>query len=323
MKLHEDTDLFKDAVSITAQHLKLPEIYVEKDYWVTFALYQIFTSPVANVTVFKGGTALAKCFSVISRFSEDIDLVVLHSPDDTANQLKQRLKQVTQVVADMMPEVEQIGLTNKKGMIRKTAHAYTRAFDGQFGQVRDLIILEVSWLGSAEPCTTSTVSSFVYDMMQASGQQQLAADYGLLPFTVSVLDPTRTFCEKIMSLVRFSYTQTPLDDLRQKIRHVYDLHQLLQQDNIASFVNSADFDLMLRKVAADDRISFRSNNAWLKHHPSEALIFADVVNVWRELRAIYHGTFKTLVFGTLPADDQILTTLQMLKSRLALVDWKA
>ncbi|WP_375447204.1 nucleotidyl transferase AbiEii/AbiGii toxin family protein [uncultured Fibrella sp.] len=321
MRLHEDTALFKDAISITAQRLNLPEIYVEKDYWVTFALHRIFTSPVANLTVFKGGTALAKCFSFIQRFSEDIDLVVLQGPHDTANQLKQRLKQVTQAVTDVMPEIEQDGLTNKKGMIRKTAHSYTRQFDGQFGQVRDLIILEVSWLGSAEPCTTGRITSFVYDMMLASGQQNMAEDYGLLPFDVAVLDPTRTLCEKIMSLVRFSYTPTPMEDLKKKIRHVYDLHQLLQQDDLTAFFNSIDFDLMLRKVVADDKVSFKSNNDWLQYHPSEALIFTDVAPVWRELRSTYNGGFKNLVFGALPNEEHILATLRNIRSRLAQVEW--
>lgn len=323
MRLHEDTDLFKDAISITAQRLNLPEIYVEKDYWVTFALHRIFTSPVANLTVFKGGTALAKCFSFIQRFSEDIDLVVLQGPHDTANQLKQRLKQVTQAVTDVMPEIEQDGLTNKKGMIRKTAHSYTRQFDGQFGQVRDLLILEVSWLGSAEPCTTGRVSSFVYDMMLASGQQNMAEDYGLLPFDVVVLDPTRTLCEKIMSLVRFSYTLTPMEDLKKKIRHVYDLHQLLQQDDITAFFSSDDFDLMLKKVAADDKVSFKSNNDWLQYHPIQALVFADVVQVWHDLKSTYNGAFKNLVFGTFPNEKQVLDTLQRLKERLTAVEWQA
>lgn len=35
MRLHENKELFTDAISITAEYLKLPEIYVEKDYWVT------------------------------------------------------------------------------------------------------------------------------------------------------------------------------------------------------------------------------------------------------------------------------------------------
>ncbi|MBN8824101.1 MULTISPECIES: hypothetical protein [unclassified Spirosoma] len=54
MKLHENRELFADAVTITAQQMNLPEIYVEKDYWVTLALQRIFTSPLAEYTVLIG-----------------------------------------------------------------------------------------------------------------------------------------------------------------------------------------------------------------------------------------------------------------------------
>lgn len=37
MRLHEEPDFFKDAVSLTAEYLRLPETYVEKDYWVPLA----------------------------------------------------------------------------------------------------------------------------------------------------------------------------------------------------------------------------------------------------------------------------------------------
>lgn len=42
MKLHTNKELFSDAVKITAQEMQLPPIYIEKDYWVTYALYTIF-----------------------------------------------------------------------------------------------------------------------------------------------------------------------------------------------------------------------------------------------------------------------------------------
>lgn len=32
MNLHQDKNLFQDAVLVTAQQLKIPEIYIEKDY---------------------------------------------------------------------------------------------------------------------------------------------------------------------------------------------------------------------------------------------------------------------------------------------------
>ena len=71
MKLHTNSQLFKEAIAYTAQQLNLPEIYIEKDYWVTLALNRIFSSAIENQVVFKGGTALAKCFNLIERFSED------------------------------------------------------------------------------------------------------------------------------------------------------------------------------------------------------------------------------------------------------------
>ena len=68
--------LFRQAVTATAGLLDIPEIFIEKDYWVTYALHTIFHDPIGGETVFKGGTALSKCFGLIDRFSEDIDLVV-------------------------------------------------------------------------------------------------------------------------------------------------------------------------------------------------------------------------------------------------------
>ncbi len=69
MNLHNDIGLFQDAVRITAQQMHLPEIYVEKDYWVTYALSILYQSELKNHIVFKGGTALAKCYKTIERFS--------------------------------------------------------------------------------------------------------------------------------------------------------------------------------------------------------------------------------------------------------------
>ena len=124
MNLHENTDLFRQAIRFTAAQMHIPDIFIEKDYWVTKALHTIFTDPIGKETVFKGGTALSKCFKLIDRFSEDIDLVVKHSEQETDNQLKRKIKKVGQVVTPIMPEIEINGLTNKRGIIRKTVHRY-------------------------------------------------------------------------------------------------------------------------------------------------------------------------------------------------------
>lgn len=321
MKLHENKTLFRQAVQFTADQMKIPAIYVEKDYWVTYALYTIFNNDIGKDTVFKGGTALSKCYNMIDRFSEDIDLVVLRREGEKDSKLKSKLKAISTVVETVLPEVDIEGITHKMGMNRKTAHSYNKEFKGDYGQVRDVIILESTWLGYYEPYSTKSIVSFVGQMMLDTNQSDIAKENGLLPFDLLALEPIRTICEKIMSLVRFSYGEDPIDDLKKKIRHTYDLHQLLQQDEFLKFFQSTDFDEMLLKVANDDVASFRNNNNWLNYHPKEALIFKDLENVWSEMKTIYNGDFKNLVYGELPKEEAVLETLKIIQERLKTISW--
>jgi hypothetical protein len=322
MILHENKTLFRQSIQFTADQLQIPAIYVEKDYWVTFALFTIFNDEIGKDTVFKGGTALSKCFNMIERFSEDIDLVVLRHEGETNNQLTNKIKKISSVVTTVMPETNIANVTQKMGMNRKTAHSYTKEFTGAYGQVRDVVIVEATWLGYFEPYTTKLLSSYVGEMMINNGQKAMAEANGLMPFEVRVLEVTRTLCEKIMSLVRFSYSAEPMDDLKSKIRHMYDLHQLLSQTEFAEFFNAPAFEEMLIRVAQDDVASFKNNNAWLQHHPVEALVFRNVEEVWKALDPVYSGQFRNLVYGKLPIESEIFATLVVIKNRLSAMNWK-
>ena len=141
MTLHENKELFQDAVTATSQQKGIPEIYVEKDYWVTLALHTIFNDEIGNDTIFKGGTALSKCSHLIDRFSEDIDLVVLRRDGETNNQLKGKIKKISKCVDFVIPEVVIDGITHKKGIIRKTAHRYDKNFDGDLGRYEIILLL--------------------------------------------------------------------------------------------------------------------------------------------------------------------------------------
>jgi len=321
MKLHENKTLFRQAVQFTADQMKIPAIYVEKDYWVTYALFTIYNNKIGKDTVFKGGTALSKCYNMIERFSEDIDLVVLRREGESNNRLTTKIRTISDVVNAVLPEINIDGLTQKMGMNRKTAHSYNKEFKGDYGQVRDAIVVEATWLGYYEPYTTKIIVSFVGQMMLDNKQSEIAQENGLLPFELLALEPIRTICEKIMSLVRFSYGENPIDDLKKKIRHTYDLHQLLKQEEFFEFFQSTTFDEMLLKVANDDVASFKNNNQWLVYHPNEALIFKDLENVWSELKTIYNGDFRNLVYGELPKEEEILETLKMIRDRMVSVKW--
>ncbi len=321
MRLHEDKKLFKQSVAFTAQQKGIKDIYIEKDYWVTLTLHTIFNSEAKEYAVFKGGTALSKCYGIIERFSEDIDLVVLNHEGDTGGKLKNKIRTISKVIEVIMPEINIPEITNKKGMIRKTAHTYTKQFKGDYGQVRDTIIIESTSLGYHEPHTQKEISTYIFEMMKETGQLNIAEAYNMLPFEVRVLDPTRTFCEKIMSLVRFSHSENPINDLIMKVRHLYDVHQLLGLDAISSFFMSTDFDAMLLKVAQDDVEGYKSGNEWLAIHPKEAIIFASPKETWDKIKGTYLGDFKDLVYGELPHEKEILQSIKSIAKRLEKITW--
>ena len=321
MKLHENKELFQDAISATSQQKGIPEIYIEKDYWVTLTLHTIFNSNIGKEAVFKGGTALSKCNQLIDRFSEDIDLVVLRKDGETNNQLKSKIKKISKCVTNVIPEIEVDGITHKMGMIRKTAHSYEKSFDGDFGQVRNNIIVQSTWLGHFEPYTKGTVSSYIYEMMLKANQQDVINQYEMNPFDVLVLKTERTLCEKIMSLVRFSQTEQPITDLSNKIRHTYDLHMMLKDEKLNAIFNSKEFDEMLLKVANDDVISFKNNNIWLSNHPTEAVLFSDTENTWNQIKETYETSFKELVFGEFPSENEIMNTIKVVSERLKTIEW--
>jgi predicted nucleotidyltransferase component of viral defense system len=74
-KISEDEkkELFRE----TSREMGIPEAIIEKDYWVCRTLDYLFhRSPWKKNLAFKGGTSLSKAYSLIERFSEDIDLIL-------------------------------------------------------------------------------------------------------------------------------------------------------------------------------------------------------------------------------------------------------
>ena len=323
MKLHEDAETFKDAIRATAEFKSLRELYVEKDYWVTYALHAIFHSPLKDVAIFKGGTSLSKCYQVIHRFSEDIDIVVLQDEELSNSKMDQRVKEVSKIVnKTTLEETDVKGITRKRGNFRKVAYEYDKIGDRQaFGQVRDKIIVEVTRLGHFEPHEERQVSSYIHEMMKANGQKSLISRYGLEPFKLNVLRIERTFCEKIMSLVRFSYAEDPYQALKDKIRHVYDIHMLLKSPLIHEFFDTPELDEMLVKVGKDDMKGYKGKYEWLKYHPASALIFDKPQETWIKIRSEYNSRFKDLVIRDFPSEDEVLSDLKEVSTRIEKIEW--
>lgn len=64
----------QEALGVAASNSGRPAHLLEKDVWVVWCLNALFSSPLGEHLVFKGGTSLSKAYGAIRRFSEDVDL---------------------------------------------------------------------------------------------------------------------------------------------------------------------------------------------------------------------------------------------------------
>ena len=89
----------------------LPSHVVDRDYLLSWVLAGIsHVPPLANTLVFKGGTALKKCYFGEYRFSEDLDFTGLEgTPSGT--EIEQLIGQVCDVMTDLLQDYADFEIT--------------------------------------------------------------------------------------------------------------------------------------------------------------------------------------------------------------------
>lgn len=301
MRLHNTLD-FYDAIVATSKHFRLREVLVEKDYWLTYVLWNLSRSQHKKTVVFKGGTSLSKAYKIIRRFSEDIDLAIICLDETGAemsgNKIKSVIKAVESSIAVPPLEIDDsYYLTSKGSKFRKTAHTYPRKVEGDFGQASDRLVLEINSFANPHPFQAMEVSSYIaqyFDFYDKS----LISEYQIEPFMINVLDLNRTFAEKVMGLVRAGYqSDNSLNELKQKIRHVYDVSKLLEQPGIQNLINNKnEFFALIKKVQLDDQKNQEFQGEWSTRNLNEAEIFRDPKATLQRLQSTFRGDFKALLF---------------------------
>jgi hypothetical protein len=317
MRLHSNEALFLELAQVAAQHLQVPEAYVEKDYWVTRALKFLSESPSANIVVFKGGTALSKAYKLINRFSEDIDLAICFN-EHSSGQIKAMIRTAEKVTASELVRVEGDPRERKFGQFRKAIFKYPGLYpDAELGQVTPHILIETNAFTTPEPSEFRPISSLISEVLVVLGQNELIVEYGLEVFNIKVLCVQRTLVEKIFSLVRACREPDPSASLREKIRHVYDICMILRDDGYRQYLLSDEFLEMVEVVANTDRLQFKAGCTWLEHPTSEACLFSNSKETWALISGEFSGNFKDMLYDDdLPADSEVLEVLAQIYQRL-------
>ena len=317
MKLHNAPAAFQELIARTAEASGILPPYIEKDYWLTTVLRELALSPQRNLAVFKGGTSLSKAYGIIQRFSEDVDLALIVE-GLSGNQVKSRMDSISKNITKHLPEVKVADVTSKGSRFRRTAHTFPQVAEKLVfpSQAREELVLEINAFANPSPFQEVEIQSLIAGYLRKLGREDLAQEYDLQPFTLQVLKPTRTLAEKVLALARASYAQDAFAQLREKIRHTYDLYFLLQQPELQAFVAGAEFFETLRQVQADDAKNSEFQGAWAAEPLAAAWIYQDDLALWQLLEDTYTGPFKSLVYGPLPSLEDVRQALRQLAQRL-------
>ncbi|MGE4234549.1 MAG: nucleotidyl transferase AbiEii/AbiGii toxin family protein [Bacteriovoracia bacterium] len=324
MNLHTQPDNFIEFITRTAEATKIYPLFIEKDYWLTTVLLELSQSPHRDITVFKGGTSLSKAYGIIERFSEDVDLALIAQPELNNNKIKNQITAISKSISHHLSEIEVKGITSKGSRFRRTAHSYPLQTE-QLAiphQVSPELILEINAFANPYPCEIVEIESLIATYLKQSGREDLIQNFDLGSFKIQVLRPERTLAEKVLALARASYDPEPVLQLQNKIRHAYDLYQLLQHEDLQTFVSGEEFLKTLQQVQADDAKNSEFQGEWASKPLSEALIYRENSPVWVELEPTYQGAFKNLVYGSLPNFKDVQQCIQKLGLRLKDYDLK-
>ena len=306
MNLHESGVVFENAIRAASDHLDMRTIFVEKDYWVTFLLSRLSKSAHSDKIVFKGGTSLSKVHKLIARFSEDVDLAILKSEDQTATQVRNLIRKVEKELVSGFEEVYLEGITSKQTRYRKTAYDYKRTVSSESAPgIQELLILEINSFANPVPFKRMTVSSLIEQFFSETNQHDTIEKFGLQSFKLNVLVPESTLIEKILSLIRLSFYEDGIDKLKSKVRHFYDLYFLSISDTCREYLHSQDFLEHFNRMFEEDKTKFEDPEIWLTSPYTNSPILTSFDKIWDEVKGTYNTDFRLLVYGDFPEDELI------------------
>ncbi|MGM8216820.1 nucleotidyl transferase AbiEii/AbiGii toxin family protein [Bacillaceae bacterium W0354] len=231
MNLHKNKEVFQELVEATSYDFNLQPFQVEKDYYVSLFLKSL--QEVAPNIVFKGGTSLSKCYDVINRFSEDIDLTINFEGDKlTSGPLKRNQGQLIQSIKETIDKLnfkllndKEIEPLRSKRNYNKYRVGYPRMYNGgDDSQMLNHILIETMLAFKPFPCEIKPVKNYITKFLEQENLSNIIEKFNLYPFSMSIQSIDRTFVDKLFAICDYYHEK----DYMRKSRHIYDIHMIYQ-----------------------------------------------------------------------------------------------
>jgi hypothetical protein len=320
----------KTTIEQAATKAGLPAKAVEKDWWVTLTLKALFTGAYREFIIFKGGTSLSKCWNLIERFSEDIDIALdskafgieySEDPDKkyisdlkrkgcvfTSNELKKDIE--NQFVKWGIPDALRIEAAEIKAGVPDTDPqtlfvTYESLFDPN-PYLADQVKIEVSVRSLKEPKAVVQIQSVLATEFPGN-------TYPEEPFEVTVVEAHRTFLEKAF-LLHEEFLRPDKSKIRieRMSRHLYDLERMMDLDSGKKAL--ADDDLYYSVI--NHRKNY-SSLSWVDYKTlgRDTISFVLPKELIEVYRKDYSAMTEQMIYGEAIAFDKLLNRLDELLVR--------
>lgn len=332
----EDRKALFDAYSF--QYRESPAI-IEKDFWVTLLLDYLFNhSEFREYFTFKGGTSLSKCFNIINRFSEDIDLILdwsalgysdeeiyeersnsaqlkyNKSVEDAAmefieNKLKPSMEEGLQKLLNFKPNFT---LGEDKHVLNFN---YPNIYNANNSGILQCVRLEIGPLAERVPSIERTIEPLVSKMTLPIMSQTSTK--------VRCISPERTFWEKILILHQEAHrpltkkdkdgAEIPNPTPRRYSRHYYDVWKISQTE----YKNNALNDInLLKKVITFKKKFYRYSWDHLEAALPGAIVLIPNEARFNDLRKDFESMKAMINDDEIKSFDELLEHLKKLEDEI-------
>src|SRR5512145_1260726 len=310
--------------------LNLPSASIEKDFWVSWTLWKLFSLPEwGSHLVFKGGTSLSKCWGLIERFSEDVDIVINRdflgfggekSPEKEPSKKKrknslEKLKDTCRlrIHSDLKPALERcfkdalpsgmqwslnIASIEDDPDEQTLLFEYPGTFSASSAYLNPRVKIELGARSDTWPTEKPFVKSYLADAFPDI--------FTINKFSVQVVAPERTFWEKAMLLHEETFRPVRKTRKARLARHYYDLCCLIKKGVAKRAMQNPD---LFAGVAEHRAVFFNQN--WMDYNtlrPGSLCLLPreDQIMEWRQ---DYNAMKGTMFFGDTPDFSEILDVI--------------
>ena len=317
----------------TATRKALPPVAVEKDWWVTAVLHALFALPYAENLSFKGGTSLSKCYNLIERFSEDIDIAVNReylgfNTVLSKAQIGSRLRRSAcsfvreKLQVDLKNQLENNGINSSHFSVNVDITPitttdpeiieviYQSLFDDN-DYIKPIVKVEVSGRSMNEPLQTVQLQSIV---------DEVFAD---MPFKNSMFDVNavvsqRTFLEKICLLHEEFAKPQELIRAERMSRHLYDLEKMA---NTPIAENALKDKELYNSVVEHRRIFIGLKGFDYNTLAPKTIKIIPPDSIIAQWQQDYETMQRTMIYGKSLSFNKLIDSIKQLNERINRIEW--